>query len=81
MYYAKGMRDLLQVTQLNFEFFSELDEFQLNFVEMCFKQSMDENMGLMTDIEKYNLHLFEEFKLRKLEEMYGVDPEYFKKSA
>lgn len=81
MYYAKGMRDLLQSTQLNMEFFEELDEFQLTFIEMCFKRSMDDKMGLMTDVERYNLHLFEEFKLRQLEDMYGVDADYFKKAA
>ena len=81
MYYAKGMRDLLQTTQLNLEFFDELDEFQLHFVEMCFKQSLDDKMGMMTELEEYNLHLFEEFKLRKLEQMYGIDPDYIKKAG
>lgn len=81
MYYARGLRDLLQTTQLNMEFYENLDEFQLNFIEMCFKQSLDNKMGIMTDVEEYNLHLFEEFKLRQLEEMYGVDGDYFKKSA
>ncbi len=79
MYYAKGIRDLLQTTQLNIEFFEELDNFQIHFIEMCFQQSLDDKMGLMTEVEEYNLHLFEEFKLLKLEEEYGVDPEYFKK--
>ncbi|MFT6630390.1 MAG: hypothetical protein ACJAS4_000326 [Bacteriovoracaceae bacterium] len=81
MYVAKGMRDLLQSTQLNMEFFESLDNFQIHFIEMCFKQSMDDKMGMMADVERYNLHLFEEFKLRQLEDLYGVDPEYFKKSA
>lgn len=81
MYYAKGMRDLLQTTELSLDFFDELDNFQINFIEMCFKQSIDEKMGLMTEIEKYNYHLFEEYKIRKIEDMYGVDPNYFKKSA
>ena len=81
MYYARGLRDLLQTTQLNMEFYENLDEFQLNFIEMCFKQSLDNKMGIMTDVEEYNLHLFEEFKLRQLGEMYGVDGDYFKKSA
>lgn len=75
------MRDLLRTTQLSFEFFKELDEFQLNFIEMCFRQSMDERMGMLSDIEKYNLHLYEEFKLNQLEEMYSLDGDYFKKSA
>ena len=81
MYFARGLRDLLQTTELTIDFFEELDEFQINFIEMCFSQSLDEKMGLITDIEKYNLHLFEEFKLKKIEEMYGVDPEYLKKAS
>ena len=81
MYYAKGLRDLLQTTQLTLEFFYSLDNFQIQFIEMCFQQSLDEKMGLMTDVEEYNLHIFEEFKLRKLEEQYGIDPEYLKKAS
>ena len=81
MYYAKGMRDLLRSTQLSMEFYKELDNFQINFIEMCFKQSVDESMGLLTDVERYNLHLFEEYKLISLEEMYGIDSDYFKKVA
>ena len=81
MYYARGMRDLLQTTQLNMEFFENLDDFQLHFVEMCFKQSLDGKMGILTDVEEYNLHLYEEFKLRQIEELYGIDPEYLKKAA
>lgn len=81
MYFATGMRDLLQTTQLNLEFFLELDDFQINFIEMCFRQSLDEKMGLMTDVEKYNYHLFEEYKIQTIEKMYGIDPHYFRKSA
>ncbi len=81
MYYAKGLREILQSTQLSFEFFENLDTFQIHFIEMCFKQSLDDKMGLMTDIERYNYHLFEEFKLRQIEDMYGVDAEYFKKAS
>ncbi|MBD65380.1 MAG: hypothetical protein CME62_09240 [Halobacteriovoraceae bacterium] len=81
MYYARGMRDLLQTTQLSIEFFRDLDDFQINFIEMCFKQSLDEKMGLMTEVEKYNFHIFEEFKLQQIEERYGLHPELLKKSA
>lgn len=81
MYFARGIRDLLQTTELNLDFFNNLDDFQINFIEMCFKQSLDEKMGLMGEIEKYNYHLFEEYKMRKIEDMYGVDPDYFKRSA
>ena len=48
---------------------------------MCFKQSIDEKMGLMTEVEKYNYHLFEEHKMQAIEKMYGIDPEYFKSAA
>ena len=81
MYYARGMRDLLQTTQLNMEFFEDLNSFQIHFIEMCFRQSLDYKMGIMTDVEEYNLHLFEEFKLRQIEDLYGVDPEYLKRAA
>ena len=81
MYFATGMRDLLQTTQLNLEFFKELDDFQINFIEMCFRQSLDEKMGLMSEIEKYNYHLFEEYKIQSIERMYGIDPDLIKKVA
>ena len=73
MYYAKGMKDFLQTTQLNMEFFNDLDSFQLHFIEMCFKQSIDDKMGLMSEVERYNYHLYEEYKMQKIEDMYGVD--------
>jgi hypothetical protein len=81
MYYAKGMRDLLRTTQLNMEFFDDLDSFQLHFIEMCFKQAIDNKMGLLTDVEKYNYHLYEEFKIRQFENMYGIDSEFIKSAA
>jgi hypothetical protein len=79
MYYARGIRDLLLTTQLNLEFFDHLTEFQLHYIEMCFKQSIDEKMGLMTDIEQYNYHLFEEYKAMKFQQDYGIDEDIFKK--
>lgn len=81
MYFATGMRDLLQTTQLNLEFFNELESFQIHFIDMCFKQSIDDKMGLMSEIEQYNYHLFEEFKIQNIERMYGVGAEYIKKAA
>ncbi|MAX66691.1 MAG: hypothetical protein CME66_07120 [Halobacteriovoraceae bacterium] len=81
MYYAKGMRELLQTTQLSMEFFEDLDDFQIHFIEMCFRQSIDDKMGLMSEVERYNLHLFEEFKIKQIEDMYGIEAEFFKKSA
>lgn len=81
MYFGRGMRDLLGSTQLNMEFFSDLDQFQIHFIEMCFKQAIESKMGLLNDVEKYNYHLFEEFKMRQFEDMYGIDEELFKKVA
>ena len=81
MYFATGMRDLLQTTQLSLEFFFELDNFQINFIEMCFKQSLDEKIGMLTEVERYNYHLFEEFKMQQIESQYGINPEYLKKAA
>lgn len=80
-YFARGMRDLLRKIQLNSEFYEDLDDFQINFVEMCFKQSYDEKMGLMGDIESYNYHLFKEFQNKRFEEMYGLDEYFWKKTA
>lgn len=81
MYYARGIKDLLLTTQLNLEFFDHLTEFQLHYIEMCFKQSIDEKMGLMTDVEQYNYHLFEEFKAMKFQEAYGIDKDIYKKAG
>lgn len=81
MYYAKSMRDLLVQTQLNIEFFESLDNFHIQFIDMCFKQSVDDKMGLMGNIEAYNYQLFEEYKLQQIEKMYGVDPDLLKNAA
>lgn len=81
MYYARGMRDLLQTHQLSVEFYEGLDEFQIQFIEMCFKQSLDEKMGLMSELERYNWSLFEDFKSIKFQEQYGVVEELWKKAA
>jgi len=80
-YYAQGLRDLLKTTQLNEEFFDCLDEFQKNFIEMCFKQSYDEKMGLMTEVESYNFHVFKEYRIREFEQKYGLEENYWKKVA
>lgn len=81
MYYARGLRDLLQTHQLSVEFYDELDEFQIQFIEMCFKQSLDEKMGLMGEVEAYNLELFNDFKTYKVQRDYGVTEEFWKKAA
>lgn len=81
MYYARGIRDLLLTTQLNIEFFDHLTEFQLHFIDMCFKQSIDEKMGLMTEVEQYNYHLFLEYKAMKFHTDYEINEEYIKKAS
>ena len=80
LYYAKGIRDLLQTHQLNTEFYEHLNEFQIQFVELCFKQSFDEKMGLMTEVEAYNLKVFNHYKSAQFVQKYGVVEEYWKKS-
>ncbi len=80
-YFARGLRDLLRTTQLNEEFFQDLDSFQKNFIDMCFKQSLDEKMGMMGDVESYNYHLFQEFRLREFETQFGLEENYWKKTA
>jgi hypothetical protein len=80
-YFARGLRDLLRTTQLNEEFFEDLDSFQKNFIDMCFKQSLDEKMGMMSNVESYNYHLFQEFRLREFESQFGLEDNYWKKTA
>lgn len=80
-YYARGMRDLLQKHQVSVEFYDELDAFQIQFIEMCFRQSLDEKMGLMTEVEAYNLEVFNDFKNTKFEEMYGLGEGLWRKAA
>ncbi|MCO4755676.1 MAG: hypothetical protein KC478_14435 [Bacteriovoracaceae bacterium] len=81
MYYARGIRDLLRTHQLSVEFYDELDPFQIQFIEMCFKQSIDERMGLMSEVEHYNFELFEEFKRRDFAQKYGLVEELYKSAA
>lgn len=81
MYFARGMKDLLQTHQLSVEFYSELDDFQILFIEMCFKRSFDEKMGMMTDVEIYNLEVFNDFKTIRFQEDYGMVEELWKSAA
>ena len=81
MYYAFGLRDLISVAELNKEFFEELDTFQLNFIEMVFKQTIESQMGLLTEIEHYNYELFLEYSREKFERTYGIDQDLFKKAG
>ena len=80
MYYAKSLRDIIKSTPLNYEFFEGLDEFHMNFLEMCFKQILEEQMGLMTEVEKFNLDAFHDFRHRQSGHVY-LDQTWYKKSA
>jgi len=80
-YYARGLKDLLKTTQLNEEFFESLDSFQRNYIEMCFRQSYDEKIGLMGEVESYNYHIFKDFMLKDFEVKYGLEETYWKKVA
>lgn len=70
MYHAKSMKDLLKTTPLNEGFFSDLGSFQLNFIDMCFKKSLDEQMGMMSEVEFTNYQLFLKYKSEYLEDFY-----------
>lgn len=80
-YYAKGLKELIKTTELNIEFFESLNEFQLNFLEMCFKKNHDEQIGMMSDIESKNYELFTSFRVKKFEKDYGLDEEIWKKAS
>jgi hypothetical protein len=70
MYHAKSLKDLLKTVPLNEDFFSGLDPFQLNFIEMCFKKSLDEQIGMMSDIEFSNYKIFLKYKSEYEEDFY-----------
>lgn len=70
MYHAKSLRDLLKSVQLTEGFFMDLDPFQLNFIDMCFKQSLDQQIGMMAEIEYHNYQLFIKYKSDYLEDFY-----------
>jgi hypothetical protein len=70
MYHAKGLKDLLKTVPLTEDFFRDLDPFQLNFIEMCFKRSLDEQIGMMTETEFSNYQLFLRYKNDYEEEFY-----------
>lgn len=70
MYHAKTLRDLLKSVQITEDFFTDLDPFQLNYIEMCFKKSLDEQIGMMAEIEYHNYQLFMKYKAEYLEDFY-----------
>lgn len=78
MYHAKGIKDLLKTIPLTEDFFMGLDPFQLNFIDMCFKRSIDEQIGMMTEVEYANYQVFMKYKSDYEEDFY---PEIKQKKA
>ncbi len=70
MFHAKGLRDLLKTVPLTEDFFMGLDPFQLNYIEMCFKKSLDEQIGMMSETEFGNYQLFLKYKSEYEEDFY-----------
>lgn len=70
MYHAKSLKDLLKTTPLTEEFFMDLGPFQLNFIEMCFKRALDEQMGMMNEVEFKNYQMFLRYKTEYTEDFY-----------
>lgn len=70
MIFATTLRDLLKKTPLTEAFFYDLDPFQLNYIDMCFKRSLDEQIGLMTEVEFGNYQLFMFYKSQNVESFY-----------
>jgi hypothetical protein len=70
MYHAKTLKDLLKTVPLTEEFFGGIDPFQLNYIDMCFKKSLDEQMGMMSEVEFANYKLFLKYKSEYEEDFY-----------
>ncbi len=70
MYHAKSLKDLLKIVPLTEDFYSNLDPFHLNFIDMCFKKSLDEQIGMMSEIEFGNYKLFLKYKSEYEEDFY-----------
>jgi hypothetical protein len=70
MYHAKSLKDLLKSIPLTEDFFANLDPFHLNYIDMCFKKSLDEQIGMMSEIEFENYKLFLRYKSEYEEDFY-----------
>jgi hypothetical protein len=70
MYFAKSLKDLLKEVPLTEDFYSDLGPFQLNYIEMCFKRSLDEQIGMMSEVEYHNYTLFLKYKSDYEEDFY-----------
>lgn len=70
MYHAKSLKDLLKTVPLTEDFFIHLDAFQLNYIDMCFRKSLDEQIGMMSEVEFTNYQLFLKYKSEYGEDFY-----------
>jgi hypothetical protein len=70
MYHAKSLKDMLKSVPLNEDFFTQLDPFHLNYIDMCFKKSLDDQMGMMAEVEFQNYHIFMKYKSEYEEDFY-----------
>ncbi len=70
MYHAKSLKDLLRTTPLTEGFFHDLDPFHLNYIDMCFRKSLDDQMGMMAETEFRNYQLFMKYKSEYEEDFY-----------
>jgi hypothetical protein len=70
MYHAKSLKDMLKTVPLTETFFSNLDPFHLNYIDMCFRKSLDEQMGMMSEIEYLNYQIFQKYKSEYGEDFY-----------
>ena len=70
MIHARSIKDMLKRVPLNEDFYMTLDTFHLNYVDMCFKRMLDEQMGMMTELEYRNYQSFMKFKSEYQEEFY-----------
>jgi hypothetical protein len=68
--HAKTIRDLLKSTAVTEDFFSGLDAFNLNYIDMCFKKALDEQIGMMGEIEFHNYQVFMRYKNEYGEDFY-----------
>lgn len=70
MIHARSIKDMLKRVPLTEDFYMTLDTFHLNYVDMCFKRMLDEQMGMMTELEFRNYQSFMKFKSEYQEEFY-----------
>ncbi len=70
MVHAKTMKDMLKMVVLSEDFYMNLDPFHLNYIDMCFKKSLDEQIGMMSEVEFNNYQLFLKYKSEYIEDFY-----------